>query len=215
MTKGIIIAGGYGLRLRPLSCSIPKPLIPVVNKPVIERQIMFLKAAGVKEIVLAVSIMGEILQNYFKNGEKLGVNIHYTEEKSPMGTAGAIKLAEDILKDDKFFMLNGDVILNFNFTQMIKIHEKCKGIGIIADKIVEDPSRYGVLIVEEKTSKILKFLEKEEYLPPSGKPIPMPINAGVYLLEPEIFSYIPPNKKVSIERKVFPKLASEGRLFHY
>jgi len=96
MTKGIIISGGWGTRLRPLTCTIPKSLIPIVNKPVIERQILFLKAAGVKEIVLAVSVMGDILQHYFKNGEQLGVRIYYTDEKSPMGTAGAIKLAEHL-----------------------------------------------------------------------------------------------------------------------
>ncbi len=215
MTKGIILSGGWGTRLRPLTCTIPKTLIPIVNKPVIERQILLLKAAGVKDIVLAVSVMGDILQNYFKNGEKFGINIQYTEEKSPMGTAGAVKLAGDLLQEENFFMLNGDVILNFDFAQMIKFHDQYKGIGLIASKIVEDPSRYGVLITEEKSNKILKFLEKSEYTPPEGKNVPMPINAGVYLFEPEVLSYIEPMKKVSIEREVFPKLANEGKLYHY
>ncbi len=215
MTKGIILSGGWGTRLRPLTCTIPKTLIPIVNKPVIERQILLLKAAGVKDIVLAVSVMGDILQNYFKNGEKFGINIQYTEEKSPMGTAGAVKLAGDLLQEENFFMLNGDVILNFDFTQMIKFHDQYKGIGLIASKIVEDPSRYGVLITEEKSNKILKFLEKSEYTPPEGKDVPMPINAGVYLFEPEVLSYVEPMKKVSIEREIFPKLANEGKLYHY
>ncbi|MFX1575014.1 MAG: sugar phosphate nucleotidyltransferase [Promethearchaeota archaeon] len=215
MTKGIILSGGWGTRLRPLTCTLPKTLIPIVNKPVIERQILLLKAAGVKDIILAISVMGDILQNYFKNGEKWGINLQYTDEKRPMGTAGAVKLAEDLLKDDKFFMLNGDVILNFDFTQMIKIHNQYGGIGVIASKLVDDPSRYGVLIVEENSSKILKFLEKSEYAPLDGKYIPMPINAGIYLFEPEILSYIEPLKKVSIEREIFPRLAGEGKLYHY
>jgi len=215
MTKGIILSGGFATRLRPLSCMIPKPLIPVVNKPVIERQILLLKSAGVREIVLAVSVMADIVKNYLGNGEKLGIKIKYTNEKNPLGTAGAIKLAEDLLKDDNFFMLNGDVILNFNLKEMIKAHEHHKGIGLIASKVVPDPSRYGVLIVEEETNKLLKFLEKSEYTPPEGKLIPMPINAGVYLLEPEIFQYIKPKKKVSMEREVFPILAKEEKLYHY
>ena len=215
MTKGIILSGGWGTRLRPLTCTIPKTLIPIVNKPVIERQILLLKAAGVKDIILAISVMGDILQNYFKDGEKFGINIHYTDEKRPMGTAGAVKLAEDLLKDDNFFMLNGDVILNFDFTQMIKFHNRCGGIGVIASKIVEDPSRYGVLITEEKSNKILKFFEKSEYATPEEKNAPVTINAGVYLFEPEVLSYIEPMRKVSIEKEVFPILANERKLYHY
>ena len=215
MTKGIILSGGWGTRLRPLTCTLPKTLIPIVNKPVIERQMIHLKAAGVKEIVLAVSVMSDALKNYFKDGKKLGIKIHYTDEKHPMGTAGAIKLAEHYLKDENFFMLNGDVILNFNFKEMFNAHEQRSCIGTIASKIIDDPSRYGVLIVDDESKKILHFLEKNEYLPPNGKQVPMPINAGVYLLEPEIFSYIKPNKNISIEKDVFPKLADEQRLYHY
>ena len=154
MTKGIIISGGWGTRLRPLTCTLPKPLIPIVNKPVLERQILLLKSAGVTDIILAVSVMADVLKNYFKDGTDLGVNIQYTDEKHPMGTAGAIKLAEDYLKDDNFFMLNGDVILNFDFKHLLKAHENNKGLGLIGGKNVEDPSRYGVLIVEEISNRI-------------------------------------------------------------
>ncbi len=215
MTRGIILSGGWGTRLRPLTCTIPKTLIPIVNKPVIERQILLLKSAGVKEVILAVSVMADILKNYFKDGKRLGIKIEYTDEKRPMGTAGAIKLAEDFLKDDNFFMLNGDVILNFDFKQMINAHQQYEGIGVIASKIVEDPSRYGVLIVDEKSNRLLRFLEKTEYKPPGGNYVSMPINAGVYLLEPDIFKYIEPAKKVSIEKEVFPQLTNEGNLYHY
>lgn len=215
MTKGIILSGGWGTRLRPLTCTIPKSLIHVVNKPVIERQILLLKSAGVEEIVLAVSVMSDVIKNYFKDGKKLGVKICYTDEKHPHGTAGAIKLAEEFLKDDNFFMINGDVILNFDFNEMVNVHKKCKGIGLIASKFVDDPSRYGVLIVEEGSQKILKFLEKSEYHPPGEKNVPMPVNAGVYLLEPEIFKYIEPEKKISIETGVFPNLVKEESLYYY
>lgn len=215
MTRAIILSGGWGTRLRPLTCTIPKTLMPVVNKPVIERQMLLLKSAGVKEIVLAVSVMGDALKYYFREGDKLGLKIHYTNEKKPMGTAGAIKLAEDYLIDDNFFMLNGDVILNFNFKEMLEFHEHSKGLGTIASKMVKDPSRYGVLIVEEESKKILKFQEKQEFKFLNGKTTPMPINAGVYILEPDVFSYIKPHKKVSIERDVFPELANNKKLFHF
>lgn len=215
MVKGIILSGGWGTRLRPLTCTIPKTLIPVVNKPVIERQMLLLKDAGVEEIVLAVSVMAEDLKNYFGDGEKLGLKIYYTNEENPMGTAGAIKLAEEYLNDDNFFMLNGDVILNFDFKEMYDDHEQYGGIGTIASRMVDDPSRYGVLIIDEETQQIKQFLEKKEYKSPEGKVVPMPINAGVYILEPEIFSYIQPNRKVSIEKEVFPELAEKNLLYHH
>lgn len=215
MTKAIILSGGWGTRLRPLTCTIPKTLIPIVNKPVIERQILLLKSAGVKEVVLAVSVMDDVIKRYFKDGENLGIKILYTIEKHPAGTAGAIKLAEPYLKDENFFMLNGDIIMNFDLGEMLQFHTKNKGIGTIAGKIVEDTSRYGVLIEDNETHQLLEFLEKDEYSPPNDKVVPMPINAGVYLLEPEIFAFIEPNKKVSIEKQVFPKVAKEKKLFYY
>jgi mannose-1-phosphate guanylyltransferase/phosphomannomutase len=180
-----------------------------------ERQMLLLKAAGVKEIVLAVSVMDDVIKNYFQDAEKLGVKLYYTVEKHPQGTAGAIKLAEDYLKDDNFFMLNGDVILNYDFSDMLRFHTNHKGIGTLAGKTVDDPARYGVLIVNNETQQLLKFLEKEEYSPPDGKIVPMPINAGVYILEPEIFSFIEPNRKISMERDVFPKVVNEKKLYYY
>jgi mannose-1-phosphate guanylyltransferase/phosphomannomutase len=215
MTKAIILSGGWGTRLRPLTCTIPKTLIPIVNKPVMERQILLLKKAGIKEVVLAVSVMDDVIKSYFGDGDKLGIKIYYTVEKHPRGTAGAIKLAEEHLKDDNFFMLNGDVILNYDLSEMLKFHNKKKGIGTIAGKNVDDPSRYGVLITNKETHQLVKFLEKEEYTPPNGEVVPMPINAGVYILEPEIFSFIEPNKKISMERQIFPKIANEKMLYYY
>jgi NDP-sugar pyrophosphorylase family protein len=214
MTKGIILSGGWGTRLRPLTCTMPKTLIPIVNKPSMERQMLLLKSAGVNEIILAVSVMSDIIKDYFKNGERLGLKIRYTDEEIPAGTAGAIKLAEDDLKDDKFFMLNGDIILNFNFSKMIHFHKNNNSFGTIASKVVEDPARYGVLI-SDSNNKVMEFLEKEAYHVPDGGPVPMPINAGVYLLEPEIFSYIPSKKKLSMERDIFPTILKERNLFHY
>ncbi len=215
MTKAIILSGGWGTRLRPLTCTIPKTLIPVGNRPVIERQMLLLKKAGINEIVLAVSVMSDYLNNYFGNGEKLKLKLHYTDEKTPMGTAGALKLAEEYLGDDNFFMVNGDVILNFDFKDMLNIHNNQNKIGTIASRLVDNPTRYGVLIIDEKTQNILEFLEKERFNLPIKKNQKFPVNAGIYILEPEIFSYIQPYKKLSLERDVFPILATERKLSHY
>ncbi|MBN1800467.1 MAG: NDP-sugar synthase [Candidatus Lokiarchaeota archaeon] len=215
MTKAIILSGGWGTRLRPLTCSLPKTLIPVVNVPVVERQITLLRSIGVKEIVLAVSVMSEYLKGYFGDGSSLGIKIHYTNEENPMGTAGALKLAEYYLRDDNFFLLNGDEIINFNFKEMLEFHENVNATVTIASKTVEDTSRYGVLIVNGETNRIDRFLEKEEYNPPKDMIVPMPVNAGVYIFEPEVFDQIAPKKKLSIERDVFPILAREGCLYNY
>ncbi|TFF97726.1 MAG: NDP-sugar synthase [Promethearchaeota archaeon] len=213
--RAIILSGGWGTRLRPLTCTIPKTLIPVGNTPIIERQMLNLKEAGIKEIVLAVSVMGEYLKNYFGDGHNLGLKISYTNEQSPMGTGGALKLAEPLLKDDNFIFLNGDVVFNFQFTKLIKSHQNYKGIGTIASKVVDDPSRYGVIIENKETHQIESFLEKEQYNPPPNERKPMPINAGAYVLEPKIFSYIKPRKKISLEREIFPKLVKEKQLYHF
>lgn len=185
------------------------------NTPIIKRQMLMLKEAGIKEIVLAVSVMADYLKNYFGDGEDLGLKISYTNEQSPMGTGGALKLAEPMLKDDNFIFLNGDVIFNFPFNKLIEAHQQHKGIGTIASKVVSDPSRYGVIIDNEETHEIKSFLEKEQYKPAPDEKKPMPINAGAYLLEPEVFSYIKPRKKISLEREIFPILVEEKKLFHY
>lgn len=176
---------------------------------------LMLKEAGITEIVLAVSVMADYLKNYFGDGEDLGLKISYTNEQSPMGTGGALKLAEPLLEDDNFIFLNGDVVFNFQFKKLIKAHQQHNGIGTIASKIVSDPSRYGVIIDIEETHEITSFLEKEQYNPAPDEKKPMPINAGAYLLEPEVFSYIKPQKKISLEREIFPKLVKQKKLFHY
>ncbi|MBY9007799.1 MAG: NDP-sugar synthase [Candidatus Lokiarchaeota archaeon] len=214
MTKAIILSGGWGTRLRPLTCTTPKALVPVVNIPVIERLMLLLKEAGVKEIVLAVSVMSEYLSNYFGNGDRLGLKLHYTNERKPMGTAGALKLAEELLDNDNFFMINGDIIINFVFKKMLDTHNTKDDIGLIASRTVKNPSRYGVLISDKK-KKIAQFLEKDNFNPSIHGNSDMPVNAGIYILEPEIFQYIQSNKNLSLERDIFPILASENKLSHY
>lgn len=214
MTKAVILSGGWGTRLRPLTCTIPKTLIPIVNVPLMENTIKQLIKAGIKEIILAVSVMSDQLENYFGDGSKWGISIYYTEEKEPMGTAGAVKLAENLIGTDNFFMLNGDVISYFDFSQMLKAHKNYGGLGTISSYTVEDPRRYGTLVIDNN-SRIIKFLEKKIIDDTISEIKPMPINAGIYVLENEVLSYIESDRPVSIERKVFPVLAKEDNLYAY
>jgi mannose-1-phosphate guanylyltransferase len=214
LTKAVILSGGWGTRLRPLTCTIPKTLIPVVNVPLMERTVIKLIQAGVKEIILAVSVMSDQLKQYFGDGSNWGIKILYTNEKDPMGTAGAVKLAEDLIDGDNFFMLNGDVINNIDYAEMLAAHKKYGGLGTVSSYLVEDPRRYGTLIITDQ-NRIEQFIEKQPIDAHASEIKPMPINAGTYVLENEILSYIEPNRPVSIEREVFPKITEQGKLYAY
>ena len=203
--KAAILAGGMGKRLRPLTLEKPKPLVEVAGKPIIEWQITWLKKYGVDEIVLLVGYMKEKLIGYLGSGSRLGVKITYVVEDEPLGTAGAIKNAESVLKrEDLFFVINGDIITNLNPLKMIEIIEQNLDIiAVIAAVPLRSP--YGILEIDER-GFIRKFIEKpylEEYW----------INAGVYVMKPEIIQYLV--EKGDIERTTFPKLAEENKIMTY
>ena len=214
--KALILAGGFGTRLRPLSCTRPKHLFPIANKPLLELTIERLAANGVNEAVLAVNFMADALEHALGKS-KHGVKLHYSrdapiKDKHPsqraLGTGGPIKQAEKSLgKKEPFFVLNGDILTNFNYSEIMEKHTDDNPIATIGLIKVEDPSRYGVVELT-KESRITRFIEKPSKKAPSNL-----INAGIYVFKPEIFNYIPSGKRCSIEREVFPKLAEEGELF--
>jgi NDP-sugar pyrophosphorylase family protein len=206
--KAIILAGGIGTRLRPLSCTRPKLLFPVLNKPLLDGTLERLSETGVNGVVLAVKYMAEaFVQRYGES--KYGIKISYSIEKKPMRTGGAIKYAEEqIGHDEAFLVLNGDIFTTIDYSALIKKHEESDAIATIALYRVEDPSRYGTVKLAEK-NRVTQFVEKA----PLGKAPSNLINAGVYVLDPKIFDYIPAGRPVSIEHEVFPKLAEEGKLF--
>lgn len=197
--KAVILAGGYGKRLRPLTDKIPKNLIQILNKPLIEWQISWLKNQGIKEFVLLTGYLGEKIEEHLGNGSKYGVKIEYSREIVPLGTGGALFNAYNLLKEeDGFIMVNGDVITNLSIDPLIKIEPEY--VGSIA--LVPLPSPYGIIRVDSE-GRIEAFIEKpliKDYW----------INAGVYFLRSEIFKYLP--EKGDIERTAFPKLAGEKRL---
>lgn len=206
--KAIILAGGIGTRLRPLSCTRPKLLFPVLNKPLLDLTLERLAEIGVNDVTLAVKYMAHaFMQRYGES--KHGITISYSIEKKPMRTGGAIKYAEEnIGHEEPFLALNGDIFTTIDYTALLEKHRKTNAIATIALYRVKDPSRYGTVKLTEN-DKITQFVEKA---PIEQAPSNL-INAGVYVLDPKIFNFIPAGRPVSIEHEVFPKLAEEGKLF--
>ncbi|OII76336.1 nucleotidyl transferase family protein [Cryptosporidium andersoni] len=217
--KTIILSGGFGSRLRPLTLSKPKPIIELCNIPLIEFQISQFVGVGVKNIILAVNYLSEELREPIKDIEKkYGVKISASIEEKPLGTAGPILLAkrfieDNIITDEPFFVCNSDIVCNFPLEEMLNMYNKLnydhqrKCEGIILVKQVEDPSKYGVVVHDKDTGLVEEFIEKPQ------KYIGNFINAGLYILSPSILNLIEPNIAVSIEKNIFPKIAARKCLY--
>lgn len=205
--KALILVGGYGTRLRPLTLSVPKPLVDFCNKAMILHQIEALAAVGVSEVVLAVNYQPEKMLQFLQTKEKeLGIKITTSKEEEPLGTAGPIKLAEEHLNDgEPFFVLNSDVSCSFPFQDMLSFQKETGAAGILLATPVEDPSKFGVILYDDR-GKIDSFIEKPQEF------VGRFINAGIYLLTPEVFKRIP-LEPTSIEKDVFPPMAKEGMLY--
>ena len=208
--KALILAGGFGTRLRPLSCTRPKILFPIVNKPMLQWTFERLSKNNIEEAILAVNYQTEVYIKMHRT-PKCGLHITYSRDplKKPLGTGGPIKKAEKLIGHDaSFLVLNGDIFADVNYTEILKTHKEKTAVATIALHKVEDPSRYGVTELT-KENRIKRFIEK-----PSREAAPTNlINAGVYVFDPRIFKYIPEGRAVSLEREVFPKLAEEGLLY--
>ncbi|KAG0175044.1 mannose-1-phosphate guanyltransferase [Apophysomyces sp. BC1034] len=206
--KALILVGGFGTRLRPLTLTLPKPLVEFANKPMILHQIEGLAKAGVTDIVLAVNYRPEIMVAALKEYEKeYNVTITFSVETEPLGTAGPLALAREILaKDDTpFFVLNSDIICDYPFEQLRDFHMNHHNEGTIVVTKVDDPSKYGVIVNHPDSTKIQRFVEKpKEFI--SNK-----INAGIYILSPSVLDRIE-LKPTSIEKEVFPFVAQDGQL---
>jgi mannose-1-phosphate guanylyltransferase len=201
--KAAILAGGFGTRMRPLTYTRPKPLLPVLGVPMLRRLIDRVPAE-VDGVVLAVNYLSEQIRAYLAR-DPPPVPVEVVDEPQPLGTGGAIKNVERWLGGEPFLVMNGDVVCDADLTAMVAHHRARGGLGTIHLWPVEDPSRYGVVRMEG-SERIVDFVEK-----PARADAPSNlINAGTYVLEPEVLSRIPPGRAVSIEREVFPLLAREG-----
>src|SRR3989344_8337839 len=205
--RAVILAGGQGTRLRPITYEIPKALIPVHNKTLTEHLFDLFKKYDIRDIILAVGHMRDKIKNHYGDGTKFGIKLSYIEETTPLGTAGPLRLGKKML-DDTFIASNGDELKDLNIEEMYKVHRDNHALVTIALTTVQDPSQYGVARLSG--SKILEFVEK-----PKKEDAPSNlINSGFYIIEPEVIDLIPRGFSM-LEKDVFPKLAKQGKLFGY
>ncbi|XP_014226042.1 mannose-1-phosphate guanyltransferase beta [Trichogramma pretiosum] len=207
--RALILVGGYGTRLRPLTLSRPKPLVEFANKPMLFHQIEALVKINVRQVILAVSYRAETMEQELKEkADKLGVELIFSHESTPLGTAGPLALAKDILvstSDQPFFVLNSDIICDYPFKELLEFHKNHGKEGTIVVTKVEEPSKYGVVSYKEN-GEIKEFIEKPiEFV--SNK-----INAGIYILNTSVLKRIE-LRPMSIEKEIFPHMAKEGELY--
>lgn len=203
--KAVVMAGGEGTRLRPLTSNQPKPMVPIVNKPCMEHIIELLAQHGLTDIIITLAFLPQNVRGYFGNGSSLGVSIEYSVEESPLGTAGSVMNAAEHL-DETFIVISGDALTDFNLTQVIDFHKQQESMITLALKSVENPLEFGVVIVDEDRH-IKQFLEKPSW----GQVFSDLVNTGIYVLEPEIFDYIPENTKYDFSQELFPKMLKRGK----
>ena len=208
--KALILIGGEGTRLRPLTYKTLKCMVPIANRPFIEYQLAMLKKYGINEVVLSVCYMPDKVKKTVGNGKKFGMKVNYAVEKTPLGTAGAIKNCEKYL-DDTTVVMNGDILTGIDLTILADFHRHSGAAATIALHEVEDPSAYG-LVIAGNDGKVEKFLEKPKEKQPGGNWI----NAGLYIFSRTAFGLIPPDTNVSVERETFPLIIEKtGKLFSH
>lgn len=203
--KALILAGGLGTRLRPLTYTRPKHLLPIVNRPHIEHVLDLLQRHGVNEVVLLTSYLAETFADVVAGAQARGLTVQVTHEPEPLGTAGAIKNAEPLLGGDSFFVFNGDVLTDLDLTAVAAWHGEKKAEATIVLTPVEDPSAFGVVPTDED-GRVIAFIEK----PPPGEAPTNLINAGIYVFEPTVLDRVPAATVWSAERQLFPDVVSEG-----
>lgn len=202
--KAVILAGGEGTRLRPLTYLTPKPMVPVLNRPFLEHIITYLRNYRVNDVTLALSYRPEVIRNYFGDGSNLGIQLHYTVEDNPLGTAGAVKNAERYL-DSTFVVLNGDVFTELDIADMLAFHRSKGAKATIALTWVDNPCAFGI-VETDSDGRVKRFVEK----PSPSQVTTNWINAGIYLLEPEVLKHVPTNAHYTFEKGLFPLLLELG-----
>ncbi len=209
--KAVVMAGGEGTRLRPMTASMPKPLLPVVNKPIMEHVLRLLHRHGFSETVVTVQFLASLVRNYFGDGEELGMQLHYATEETPLGTAGSVKNAEHLLRDDTFVVISGDALTDFDLTSLVKFHHDKGALVTVCLTRVPDPLEFGITIIDDD-HRVQRFLEK----PTWGQVFSDTVNTGIYVMEPEVFDYVKADEPVDWSADVFPRLVDDGKpIFGY
>jgi mannose-1-phosphate guanylyltransferase len=207
--QAVVLVGGFGTRLRPLTRTTPKQMLPVGNRPMIERVLGHLAQHGVTSAVLALSYRPEAFQDAYPTGCCAGVQLHYAIEPEPLDTAGAIRFAAlDHGITDRFLVLNGDILTDLDIAAVVAAHDRSGAEGTIVLHQVDDPSAYGV-VPTDVVGRVTAFIEK----PPPGQAPTDRINAGTYVLEPSVLDRIAPDRPVNVEQETFPAMVADGSLF--
>lgn len=202
--KAVVMAGGAGSRLRPLTINHPKPMVPMVNKPVIAHILDLLKSHGIMDVVITLQYMAEEIQDYFGDGSGLGMSIEYSVEETPLGTAGSVKQAQSML-DETFMVISGDAVTDIDLSAVIEFHRAKKSLATITLYRVPNPLEYGVVITDEM-GRIRQFQEKPSW----GEVISDTVNTGIYVLEPEVLDYFEPQISYDFSKDLFPMLLAKN-----
>ena len=207
--RAVVLVGGFGTRLRPLTSDLPKQMLPIVDRPMIEHVVGHLAAHGVEEVVLSLGFLPDAFLDAYSDDRCAGIPLYYAVEPEPLDTAGAIRFAaEDAGIDEAFLVLNGDVLTDLAVDELIGFHRASGAEATVSLTPVDDPSRYGV-VPTDADGRVTGFVEK----PPAGAAPCNWINAGTYVFEPSVIDRIEPGRRVSVEREVFPAMADEGVLY--
>lgn len=199
------MAGGEGTRLRPMTASQPKPLLPVVNQPIMEHVLRLLKRHGFAETVVTVQFLASLVRNYFGDGEEFGMSLQYATEEMPLGTAGSVKNAEDALRDEPFLVISGDALTDIDLSAMVRFHRENGALVTVGLTRVPNPLEFGIVIVDDD-GRIQRFLEK----PTWGQVFSDTVNTGIYVMEPEVLAEVPADELVDWSGDVFPRLLKQG-----
>lgn len=204
--RAVVMAGGQGSRLRPLTVGRPKPMVPVVNKPIMQHILELLRRHEVTDIVVTLQFMAEYVQDYFGSGKSFGVNLNYAIEETPLGTAGSVRNASQFLRsDESFLIISGDALTDFDIPAIVQSHRERRALATIVLYHVPNPLEYGVITTDE-TGHIVRFLEKPSW----GEILSDTVNTGIYVLEPEVLDLIEPGLPVDWSKDVFPRLLQKG-----
>jgi mannose-1-phosphate guanylyltransferase / phosphomannomutase len=203
--KAVAMAGGEGTRLRPLTSNQPKPMVPIVGKPCIEHIIELARKHGFDEVIVTVAFLPQAIRSYLGDGSSLGLDIEYSVEESPLGTAGSVGLARDRL-DETFLVISGDALCDFDLTDLVRFHREKGAAATIALKSVENPLEFGIVVTDED-GRVERFLEKPSW----SQVFSDTINTGVYVIEPEVLKHVPTDRPYDFSKELFPLLLEMGR----
>ncbi|HXH96550.1 MAG TPA: sugar phosphate nucleotidyltransferase [Gaiellaceae bacterium] len=203
--KAVVMAGGEGTRLRPLTSNQPKPMVPIVGKPCMEHIIELLKRHGFEDVIVTVAFLPQAIRSYFGGGETLGIDIGYSVEESPLGTAGSVRLAAGRL-DDTFLVISGDALCDVDLTRLVDFHREKRASVTIGLKSVDNPLEFGIVVTDEE-GRVERFLEKPSW----GQVFSDTINTGIYVLEPEVLKHVPTDRPYDFSKELFPLLLEMGR----